>query len=272
MKFLLIIDSIEAQGGSQTFCKNIKKVLCSVGHDVKILTIVDKIECGLQTNIFSLGLKNNFQILFCLNKIKKISKKFDRIIVLSGHTFQYIHFALDHYKTIYRESNDPFFRNKKLSLLKGIFVKPLYKIFLMSNHKLIIQNVVANKKILQKHRKLTNLHVIPNPCFAPYCGSVKKFSERRYALISLSRNTWMKGKDRHELIYREINKKTAVLGEISEDKKSVNYTYNVRAKSTGITNLLQDLKDANLKLQDLKTEQTTLEKIFVSLVKENNEV
>ena len=60
--------------------------------------------------------------------------------------------------------------------------------------------------------------------------------------------------------------------EIGEDKKSVNYTYNVKAKSTGITNLLQDLKDANFKLQDLKTEQTTLEKIFVSLVKENNEV
>ena len=60
--------------------------------------------------------------------------------------------------------------------------------------------------------------------------------------------------------------------EIGEDKKSINYTYNVRAKSTGITNLLQDLKDANLKLQDLKTEQTTLEKIFVTLVKENNEV
>ena len=60
--------------------------------------------------------------------------------------------------------------------------------------------------------------------------------------------------------------------EISEDKKSINYTYNATAKSTGITNLLQDLKEANLKLQDLKTEQTTLEKIFVSLVKENNEV
>ena len=60
--------------------------------------------------------------------------------------------------------------------------------------------------------------------------------------------------------------------EIGEDKKSINYTYNVRAKNTGITNLLQDLKDANLRLQDLKTEQTTLEKIFVTLVKENNEV
>ena len=53
---------------------------------------------------------------------------------------------------------------------------------------------------------------------------------------------------------------------------SVDYTYNVQAKQTGITNLLQDLKDAGLKLKDLKTEQSTLEKIFVSLVKENNEI
>ncbi len=60
--------------------------------------------------------------------------------------------------------------------------------------------------------------------------------------------------------------------EIGVDKKSVNYIYNVNAESTGITNLLKDLKDAGLKLQDLKTEQTTLEKIFVSLVKENNEI
>ncbi|MDC1169743.1 ABC transporter ATP-binding protein [Candidatus Pelagibacter sp.] len=60
--------------------------------------------------------------------------------------------------------------------------------------------------------------------------------------------------------------------ELGEDKMSVNYTYNVQAKQTGITNLLQDLKDSGLKLKDLKTEQSTLEKIFVSLVKENNEI
>ena len=60
--------------------------------------------------------------------------------------------------------------------------------------------------------------------------------------------------------------------EIGDDKKSLNYIYNVNSESTGITNLLKDLKDAGLKLQDLKTEQTTLEKIFVSLVKENNEI
>ena len=52
---------------------------------------------------------------------------------------------------------------------------------------------------------------------------------------------------------------------------SLNYTYNVQAKQTGITNLLQDLKDAGLKLKDLKTEQSNLEKIFVSLVRDKNE-
>ena len=58
---------------------------------------------------------------------------------------------------------------------------------------------------------------------------------------------------------------------LGTNKMSLNYTYNVQAKQTGITNLLQDLKDAGLKLKDLKTEQSTLEKIFVSLVKEKNE-
>jgi ABC-2 type transport system ATP-binding protein len=58
---------------------------------------------------------------------------------------------------------------------------------------------------------------------------------------------------------------------ISSNMMSLNYTYNVQAKQTGITNLLQDLKDAGLKLKDLKTEQSTLEKIFVSLVKDKNE-
>ena len=70
-------------------------------------------------------------------------------------------------------------------------------------------------------------------------------------------------------IPNSLNKYNLVLG---SNKMSLDYTYNVQAKQTGITNLLQDLKDAGLKLKDLKTEQSTLEKIFVSLVKENNEI
>ena len=56
------------------------------------------------------------------------------------------------------------------------------------------------------------------------------------------------------------------------ENMSLDYIYNVQSKQTGITNLLQELKDAGLKLKDLKTEQNSLEKIFVSLVRENNEI
>ena len=58
---------------------------------------------------------------------------------------------------------------------------------------------------------------------------------------------------------------------IGSNKMSLAHTYNLKEKQTGITNLLQDIKDSGLKLKDLKTEQSNLEKIFVTLVKENNE-
>ena len=67
----------------------------------------------------------------------------------------------------------------------------------------------------------------------------------------------------------ELSKYKLTLG---DNNISLNYKYDLREKQTGITNLLQDIKDAGLKLRDLKTEQSNLEKIFVTLVKENNEV
>ena len=65
-----------------------------------------------------------------------------------------------------------------------------------------------------------------------------------------------------------LDKYNLILG---RDEMSLDYTYNVRAKQTGITDLLKDLKEAGLKLKDLKTEQNSLEKIFVSLVRKDNE-
>ncbi len=59
---------------------------------------------------------------------------------------------------------------------------------------------------------------------------------------------------------------------IGNNNMSLDYIYNVEAKRTGITNLLQDLKDAGLRLADLKTEQNSLEKVFVSLVREDNAI
>ena len=59
--------------------------------------------------------------------------------------------------------------------------------------------------------------------------------------------------------------------ELSNNKLSITYSYDTQKQRTGITNLLQDLRDQGLKLKDLKTEESTLEKIFVTLVKENND-
>ena len=70
-------------------------------------------------------------------------------------------------------------------------------------------------------------------------------------------------------IPNELSKYNLTLG---DNNNSLNYKYDLREKQTGITNLLQDIKDSGLKLRDLKTEQSNLEKIFVSLVKENNEI
>tara|TARA_Y100001935_G_scaffold186022_1_gene154533 strand:+ start:107 stop:1042 length:936 start_codon:yes stop_codon:yes gene_type:complete len=58
---------------------------------------------------------------------------------------------------------------------------------------------------------------------------------------------------------------------IGNNKMSLNFKYSLKDKQTGITNLLQEIKDSGLKLRDLKTEQSNLEKIFVTLVRENNE-
>ncbi|GAA6209477.1 ABC transporter ATP-binding protein [Cognatishimia sp. WU-CL00825] len=55
---------------------------------------------------------------------------------------------------------------------------------------------------------------------------------------------------------------------LAEDGTSVVYTYDTRAERTGITALLADMAGAGLVLRDLQTEQSSLEDIFVGLVKE----
>ena len=75
--------------------------------------------------------------------------------------------------------------------------------------------------------------------------------------------------DKITQIPEQLSKYELVIG---KDQMSLIYNYNVRAERTGITNLLQELKEAGLKMRDLKTEQNSLEKIFVTLVRENNEI
>jgi len=54
--------------------------------------------------------------------------------------------------------------------------------------------------------------------------------------------------------------------ELSADGNHLVYTYDTHSERTGITALLQDLNNAGLSLKDLKSSQSSLEEIFVSLV------
>ena len=55
--------------------------------------------------------------------------------------------------------------------------------------------------------------------------------------------------------------------ELSADGSKLTYTYDPRSSHTGIPDLLQAISEAGLKLKDLNTTQSTLEDIFVSLLK-----
>lgn len=57
---------------------------------------------------------------------------------------------------------------------------------------------------------------------------------------------------------------------LSPDRIELVYTYDIQSERTGITALLQHLKTAGLTMRDLKTTQSSLEDIFVSLVKEKS--
>jgi ABC-2 type transport system ATP-binding protein len=54
---------------------------------------------------------------------------------------------------------------------------------------------------------------------------------------------------------------------LSPDGLEITYDYDTRAERTGITTLLEELRNANVRFKDLRTTQSSLEDIFVSLVK-----
>ena len=58
--------------------------------------------------------------------------------------------------------------------------------------------------------------------------------------------------------------------QIDESKKILIYTYDTRSEKTGITSLLNEIKNQGIILKDLNTEKSTLEEIFINLVKESN--
>jgi ABC-2 type transport system ATP-binding protein len=55
--------------------------------------------------------------------------------------------------------------------------------------------------------------------------------------------------------------------EIGSRENELVYNYDSQAESTGITALLSELREAGIHFSDVKTKQSSLEEIFVGLVK-----
>lgn len=57
--------------------------------------------------------------------------------------------------------------------------------------------------------------------------------------------------------------------QLNNEKNILTYTYDTKGKNTGITSLLSEIKSLGLQLKDINTEQSSLESIFLNLVKES---
>jgi ABC-2 type transport system ATP-binding protein len=55
--------------------------------------------------------------------------------------------------------------------------------------------------------------------------------------------------------------------EICDDGHALLYDYDTKGERTGITSLLSDLRNAGIRFSDLETTESSLEDIFVSLVR-----
>ena len=76
-------------------------------------------------------------------------------------------------------------------------------------------------------------------------------------------------------LHKRLNKLPEELSKenikLSSDGLSLTYIYDTKKKKTGITKLLSDLSKSGINLRDIQTDQSSLEEIFVNLVKENME-
>ena len=86
----------------------------------------------------------------------------------------------------------------------------------------------------------------------------------------------IKSKGRKKLtidLHEKINSIPSLLEKYSlkliNEGLSVCYSYDTQGSQTGITSLLQDIKETGLRLKDIKTEQSSLENIFVELVQKD---
>ena len=135
-------------------------------------------------------------------------------------------------------------------------------------------NVVANLKKDGVTIILTTHYIEEAEAIADRVGIINKGE-----LLLVEEKTSLMQKFGQKILNIELQKRLNQLPKefsqenvkLSDDGLTLTYTYDTKQKKTGITKLLSNLSNSGINLRDIQTDQSSLEEIFVNLVKEKAE-
>ena len=135
-------------------------------------------------------------------------------------------------------------------------------------------NVVANLKKDGVTIILTTHYIEEAEAIADRVGIINKGE-----LLLVDEKTSLMQKFGKKLLKIELQKRLNQLPKefsqenvkLSDDGLTLTYIYDTKQKKTGITKLLSNLSNSGINLRDIQTDQSSLEEIFVNLVKEKAE-
>ena len=135
-------------------------------------------------------------------------------------------------------------------------------------------NVVADLKKDGVTIILTTHHIEEAEAIADRVGIINKGE-----LLLVEEKTSLMQKFGQKILNIELQKRLNQLPKefsqenvkLSDDGLTLTYIYDTKQKKTGITKLLSNLSNSGINLRDIQTDQSSLEEIFVNLVKEKAE-
>ena len=135
-------------------------------------------------------------------------------------------------------------------------------------------NVVANLKKDGVTIILTTHYIEEAEAIADRVGIINKGE-----LLLVEEKTSLMQKFGQKILNIELQKRLNQLPKefsqenvkLSDDGLTLTYIYDTKQKKTGITRLLSNLSNSGINLRDIQTDQSSLEEIFVNLVKEKGE-
>ena len=135
-------------------------------------------------------------------------------------------------------------------------------------------NVVADLKKDGVTIILTTHHIEEAEAIADRVGIINKGE-----LLLIEEKTSLMQKFGQKILNIELQKRLNQLPKefsqenvkLSDDGLTLTYIYDTKQKKTGITKLLSNLSNSGINLRDIQTDQSSLEEIFVNLVKEKAE-